>query len=134
MPVTAALFVFFFAAYLYGGRGLPLIGAIGAFAVVPYTILEAFWRGYERATSFYTLTNKRAFIGTAPLGRRRLTPYPINSDTELTVQRDANSLTVYFAYDIKYYRKHEIKILIGFSNLPKDSNVLRAFDEVQSKP
>ena len=80
---------------------------------------------------FYTLTNKRALIGSSiPLFKKRLTSYRITHDTTTTF-KDGKLPSVFFATETKHRRKHtEIKE-IGFACIDAARNVLQLLRNIQ---
>ncbi len=59
-----------------------------------------FWRAYQRRHTFYTLTNRRALIGTQLFGRRELRSYPITRDSPVTLA-DGTPGSVFFGDDTR---------------------------------
>ena len=85
----------------------------------------------QRKNSWYTLTDKRAFIGSdMPLVGRRLKSYPINSSTVLEY-RNEDPPSLYFAVETKRGRYEPILIDIGFVGIPDASDVLRLMRGLQ---
>lgn len=85
-----------------------------------------------RRRTWYTLTNRRAFIATnTPMGGRRLTSYPIGPDTTLDF-RDDGLPSLYFAHRVrtgKKGRRHRDDI--GFERIEDGREVYRMMREMQ---
>lgn len=82
-----------------------------------------FWKAYVRQNTYYTLTNKRAFIATDLLGKKGLRSYPIEDDTQLEFQ-DGNTQTILFATITKHSKKGKPHTtLIGFEKILDGRNV-----------
>lgn len=60
--------------------GLPFV-AVGAYMVVG----RLFWDAYLRSRSWYTLSDRTAYIATETLQGRKLERYPIDAETRLTL-------------------------------------------------
>jgi hypothetical protein len=65
---------------LFPMAGLPFLG-IGLYMLVGHL----YWDALVRAGTWYTLTDRRAFIATDILGRRKLDSYPIDEMTGLSL-------------------------------------------------
>ena len=65
---------------LFPMAGLPFLG-VGLYMLVGHL----YWDALVRAGTWYTLTDRRAFIATDILGRRKLDSYPIDEMTGLSL-------------------------------------------------
>ncbi|MCG6903874.1 MAG: hypothetical protein LJE68_14465 [Rhodobacter sp.] len=84
-----------------------------------------------RHHSFFTLTNRRAFIGTdMPVLGRRLNSYPIGAETELRFERDLFS-AIYFAHEMKRTEHGEYRVDIGFENIDDGDRVYDLMLQIQ---
>ena len=92
-----------------------------------------FWDAYRRRHSWYTLTDRRAFIATdIPLRGKRLESFPINRTTELSLVDDTLS-SVYFAAGLRRGangKKRHAKI--GFERIEAGREVFRMMRDIQS--
>lgn len=61
-----------------------------------YFVGQHFWAAFQRRRTFYTLTNKRAFIGQRGLSGRTLDSFPITPDTALQLD-EGRASAVWFA-------------------------------------
>lgn len=102
------------------------------FAVgVGLIIGPTFWSAYRRRNSWYTLTDRRAFIATdmPPMGRR-LKSYPIDADTVL--EFDGNEPgTIHFAHEYRRSKNGSYKVNIGFERVTGAAEVYGHFRAVQ---
>ncbi len=74
-------------------------------------------RPYLRRHTWYTLTDKRAFIATdVPLRGKRLKSYPINADNSLTFE-DRQPGSVIFASEWRRGRNSSYETRIGFKDI-----------------
>lgn len=74
-------------------------------------------RPYLRRHTWYTLTDKRAFIATdVPLRGRRLKSYPITEDTPLTIE-DRQPGAIFFASEWRRGKNGSHETRIGFHNI-----------------
>lgn len=104
--LMAAFFVGFSLFWMHGasqaGGDFWMFGLI-FFAVGVYQLIGVhFWTAYVRAGTTYTLTDRRALVATARLGRRDLKSYPITATTEL-VLKDGMPGSVFFATTTRFY-------------------------------
>jgi len=85
----------------------------------------------KRRYSFFTLTDRQAFIGTdLPVLPRRLTGYLINAETELTFDQDSRA-AVYFAHRMQKTKGGHRRIDIGFENIPDASHVFDLMTQIK---
>ncbi|WP_375174829.1 aspartate carbamoyltransferase catalytic subunit [Pseudooceanicola sp.] len=97
--------------------------AFGAFLYPP-------WR---RRHTWYTLTNRRAFIATdLPMAGRKLKSWPIHGDTEITYH-DGAQATIHFANDFRQTKNGTRKIPIGFERITEGDEVHRLMCQVRDE-
>lgn len=91
-----------------------------------------FWPTWRRRHTWYTLTDKRAFIATdIPFKGKKLDFYPIDAGTVFSFY-DEDLATIHFAEKITQTKKHGVsRTKIGFERIPDGRNVLRLMREVQ---
>lgn len=76
-----------------------------------------FWRAYLRSKTWYTLTDRRAFIATdVPFKGRSLKYYPITDDTVIEYQNTAPA-NVYFAEEHRNTKNGSYRVQIGFERV-----------------
>lgn len=86
-------------------------------------VLVHFWKAYLRSKTFYTLTNKRAFIATAvPYRKKTLASYPINGNTVFWLE-DGPYTTIHFAKESVKHKKSTTERRIGFEELENGREV-----------
>lgn len=87
----------------------------------------------RRRSSWYTLTDRRAFIATEyPFVGRKLKSYPITAQTVLDFRADDLS-SIYFAEETKRGQDGTYTIPIGFERLRQGDAVYRLMRDVQQK-
>ncbi|SFR58796.1 hypothetical protein SAMN04488005_3059 [Yoonia tamlensis] len=86
---------------------------------------------YKRRRTWYTLTNRRAFIATVlPLLGKRLKSYPITEDTQIEFQDNAIP-SVMFATETKRGKNSTYTVPIGFEHIPDARQVMTLLRSVQ---
>ncbi|UYV38239.1 hypothetical protein N4R57_03890 [Rhodobacteraceae bacterium D3-12] len=125
--------------WITGQAGLPLLFRLFPLFGVPFVLIGlrilgvgGVWRAYERRYTWYTLTNRRAFIATAlPLLKRSLKSWPIAPTTE--IEFDGNTPgTLIFAYENRGQHGKTPKP-IGFIRLPDPLPVLRLMHQTRKR-
>lgn len=107
--------------------GLLFFG-IGSYQLVG----QHFWKALLRRSTFYTLTNKRAFIAkTSPFGSKTLDSYPLDGDRNLKFH-DGMLQSIYFAEEEKMRNDRKITRDIGFEMLTNGRDVYRKMRDVQN--
>ncbi|MEJ6404169.1 aspartate carbamoyltransferase catalytic subunit [Yoonia sp. 2307UL14-13] len=86
---------------------------------------------YRRRHTWYTLTNKRAFIATSlPLRGRNLASYPISKDTQITFE-DGDLSSVFFASKTRRSKNGTYDVPIGFELLQDGRAVFQHIRAIQ---
>jgi len=108
-----------------------MFGLIHFFVGVGVGFGAIFWSAYSRRNSWYTLTNKRAFIATEiPFQGRRIKSYPIEDNTML--EFDGNEpASIYFATEVRRGQNSSRTVKIGFERIENGRDVYAKFREVQ---
>lgn len=88
------------------------------------------WKAHVRARTHYTLTNKRGFIATDVLGRRRLHSHAIDADSPVELTEGALS-SVYFATERKRRKRGYSEIPVGFEQIADGREVYRHIRAIQ---
>ena len=104
------------------------IGLLLAFAPI-------LWEPYRRRNTWYTLTNKHAFIATdLPLFGRKLKSYPITGDMPLELEQEEIP-SVYFASEWKRSKNGSYRRKIGFERIRDGLTVYGLLRDIQrNKP
>lgn len=91
-----------------------------------------FWSAWKRRHSWYTLTNRRAFIASdLPFRGRSLKSYPVSDDTVLELE-PGDLTTVWFAEATsRSGGGYLTTIKIGFERIPDGTEVYRLMRDVQ---
>ncbi|WP_428544286.1 aspartate carbamoyltransferase catalytic subunit [Profundibacter sp.] len=116
-------------------------GSFWMFGLLHFTIgillalSPVFWGPYRRRHTWYTLTNKHAFIATdLPLLGRKLKSYPITGDMPLELEK-TDMPTVYFAEEWKRRKNGSYRHKIGFERVPDGLKVYGLLRDLQrNKP
>lgn len=90
-----------------------------------------FWPTIRRRRTFYSLTNKRAFIATQlPFPSRSLKSYPITQNTVLDLI-DGRFTSVHFATEFRRSKNGHREVPVGFEDLPDGRNIYNLLRQVQ---
>ena len=138
-------FVFFafavFWTYMAGwiSRGTDPLGNIFPLFGIPFILVGAyllfgrfFWDVLRRRGTWYTLTNKRAFIATDVFGHRTLKDYVIEPDANIVLLEEGGEQTVNFAeYWVRGHKGQSHRKTVGFELLPDGREVYGLLREVR---
>ena len=138
--IMLALFGLFFGGFALfwiigaASQGGPLFALFG----LPHFLVGAgmvwgaiWWPSFRRRRSWYTLTDRRAFIATdLPIQGRRLQSWPINRGTRLEL-REGPPDSVFFATRKKRSRNGTYTVPVGFERIPDGKQVLRLMRDIQ---
>jgi len=92
-----------------------------------------YWNAWRRRHTWYTLSDRRAFIATdLPVLGRKLKSYPIDGDTVLAYDSD-DPATIHFAHEMRRGKNGSYRVEIGFERIEDGAEVYRMFREVQRK-
>lgn len=90
------------------------------------------WDAYKRRHSWYTLTDRRAFIATnLPLSGKRLASYPIDAGTRLSLT-GTHPASLHFATRRKRGKNGSYDVPVGFERLEDAQRVYRLMRGVQT--
>ncbi|MFQ5438568.1 MAG: aspartate carbamoyltransferase catalytic subunit [Paracoccaceae bacterium] len=110
-----------------------MFGLIHFFVGVGIAFGAIYWNAFLRRNSWYTLTDRRAFVASdLPIIGRRLKSYPIDEDTVLEFD-GADPATIYFASEFKRTKNGTREVRIGFERIGDGREVYRKFREVQER-
>lgn len=114
-------------------------GFFWAFGLIHFTVGAAIavggpiWRAYRLRRTWYTLTDRRAFIATDTLtSGRALAAYPITAETTLTLEGE-NPASLHFASVMRRVNKSDQLVPIGFERIPEAREVLALMHDIQKK-
>lgn len=106
--------------------GLPFL-CIGAYNAGVY----ALWRAFLQGRTWYTLTDRRAFIATdVPLRGRSLKSYPITAGTVIDFD-GAEPATLTFAHETGSRDSGGIRRPVAFHNIEDGREVYRLMRDIQ---
>ncbi|MEM6587499.1 MAG: aspartate carbamoyltransferase catalytic subunit [Pseudomonadota bacterium] len=88
---------------------------------------------WRRKHSWYTLTDRRAFIATdMPLSGRSLKSYPITQQTILDY--DGNDpATIHFNHEMRRRKNGQVKVAVGFERIQNGAEVYRLMRGIQER-
>jgi len=90
-----------------------------------------FWDTFRRRRTWYTLTDRRAFIATKiPVRGRSIKSYPIRPDTPLDIQQGPLT-SLHFATERRRSKNSSYTVPIGFERIPDGESVLQLLRQVQ---
>lgn len=123
--------VFWMAAASRGGGGFWMLGLIHFTAGIFVGIGPIFGGPYKRRHTWYTLTNKRAFIATnLPMRGRKLKSYPIIASTAISYE-DNTVPSLYFASRTRRSNNRNREIPIGFERIEDGPEVMKLIRKIQ---
>ncbi|WP_103763200.1 aspartate carbamoyltransferase catalytic subunit [Roseovarius confluentis] len=92
-----------------------------------------FWEPWKRRHTWYTLTDRRAFIARdLPFRGRTLKSYPITDRTRLEF-RDGTPGSIMFDHEMRRRKNGHYRVDIGFERIAKAEEVLRLMRQVQER-
>ncbi|MBY5931586.1 hypothetical protein KUV51_01135 [Tateyamaria omphalii] len=96
-----------------------------------FFIGQHFWAAFQRSRTFYTLTDKRAFIGHRGLTGRKLDSFPITPDTNLQLKEGRRNAVWFSAREGKQMFSNRREKEIGFERLDDPRGVYQLLRSVQ---
>ncbi|MEP2532087.1 aspartate carbamoyltransferase catalytic subunit [Shimia sp.] len=116
-----------------GSGGFWMFGLLHFLVGLGIALGPVFWPTWQRRHTWYTLTNKRAFIASdLPLKNKRLDSYPITAGTVFSFY-DEPLATIHFAETSKRTKKGTHTVKIGFERIPEGRKVLSLMRDIQDK-
>lgn len=122
--VFAGFAIFWIAMALGQVPGSSFMGIVFPLFGLPFLViglreagLGVLWAAYRRRHTWYSLTNRRAFIATDLFGRRDLEAYPIGPATVLDLQDGKQTGHIWFATDFVKTQRGSKRRRIGFTHL-----------------
>lgn len=114
------------------GGGFWAFGLIHFSVGVGLIIGSLFWRRFKQRRTFYSLSDRRAFIATnLPVVGRRLKSYPITSETVLTLE-DTDPPSVHFAREVRRSKNGAYTVGVGFERIPDGHEVYALIRRIQA--
>ncbi|KMW58183.1 hypothetical protein AIOL_003154 [Candidatus Rhodobacter oscarellae] len=90
-----------------------------------------FWPAWARRHTWYTLTDRRAFIATdIPFQGRKLRSFPIAAKTRIDYQQGPPD-TIHFAEEYRRTKNGSHRVAIGFERIDKGDEVYRLIRDIQ---
>lgn len=113
------------------GGGFWMFGLLHFFVGLGLAFGTPFYDRYRRQHTWYTLTNRRAFIATdLPLAGRKIKSFPINTGTVLDY-RETDPPSIFFAHEYRQSKNGSRRIEIGFYGIHDGADVLSLMRGIQ---
>ncbi|MEM7731199.1 MAG: aspartate carbamoyltransferase catalytic subunit [Pseudomonadota bacterium] len=126
-----ALFWMFLAAS--AGGFVWMFGLLHFFVGLFIVMASLFGSAWRRKYSWYTLTDRRAFIATdMPFRARSLKSYPIIRDTVLNFD-GGDPPTIHFNHEYRHRKNGKQKVAVGFERIQDGAEVYRLMRGIQEK-
>ncbi len=108
-----------------------MFGLLHFFVGLGIAFGSVFWGAWKRRHSWYTLTDRRAFIATdIPFKGRSLKSYPITAATTLDFVSD-DPASIMFAREMRRGRNGSYEAQVGFERIADAPEVYRMMREIQ---
>ncbi len=115
------------------GGGFWMFGLIHFFVGLSVAFGAMFWNAWRRKHTWYTLTDRRAFIATdIPFKGRKLNSYPITPDTVISYQA-GDLATLHFASEMRQGKNRNYTVPVGFERVPDGDEVYRLMRDIQER-
>ena len=115
------------------GGGFWTFGLIHFFVGLGLAFGPPWWSAWRRRHTWYTLTDRRAFIATdMPMAGRKLKSYPIDRNTALDYAA-GDKASIFFAHEYRRTKNGSRRVPIGFERLTDGEAVYRLIRDVQRK-
>lgn len=125
-----ALFWMIMAAF--AGGFFWMFGLIHFFVGAGLVVGPPLFSAFRRQRTWYTLTDRRAFIATdLPLTGRKFKSYPIDEDTRLDFV-DGDPSSVHFAEAVRRGKNRTYRVPVGFERIEGGREVYRLIRKVQA--
>ena len=117
-----------------GGGAFWMFGLLHFSVGLAIIFAPILWDPYKRSRTWYTLTDRRAFIATdLPLQGKKLKSYPIDEDTLLEFT-PGEPATVSFAQETRRGNNgRRYTVRIGFERIPDGERVYRLIRDIQRR-
>ncbi len=114
------------------GGGFWVFGLLHFAVGLALALAPIFWGPYKRRRTWYTLTNRRAFIATdLPLRGKQLKSYPITEETVLDYAPGPPA-TIHFETETHRTSKgRNVQVPIGFERIDNGDKVYRLMRDIQ---
>ena len=110
-----------------------MFGLLHFFVGLGVAVASLFGSAWRRKHTWYTLTDRRAFIATdMPFRGRSLKSYPITEHTILDFN-GGDPATIYFNHEMRRRKNGQYKVAVGFERIPDGAEVYRLMRGIQEK-
>ncbi|MEL7279843.1 MAG: aspartate carbamoyltransferase catalytic subunit [Pseudomonadota bacterium] len=108
-----------------------MFGLLHFFVGLGVAFGSLFGSSWRRKHSWYTLTDRRAFIATdMPFRGRSLKSYPITRDTVLDYD-GSDPATIHFNHEMRKRKNGQYKVAVGFERIKDGARVYRMMRGIQ---
>ncbi|MEO0751836.1 MAG: aspartate carbamoyltransferase catalytic subunit [Pseudomonadota bacterium] len=115
------------------GGAFWMFGLIHFFAGLGVAFGAMFWSAWRRRHTWYTLTDRRAFIATdLPFRGRSLKSYPITRETVLEYD-GADPATIHFNHEMRRGKNGQYRVDVGFERITDGAEVYRQMRDIQKR-
>lgn len=92
-----------------------------------------FWDVWKRRHTWYTLTDRRAFIATnRRISGKQLNSYPINADTIIDY-KSGHHASINFSHEMRSGKNRDYRVDIGFQRIKNGHKIHRLMLDIQEK-
>lgn len=110
-----------------------MFGLIHFFTGLGISLGAVFWSAWRRRHTWYTLSDRRAFIATdIPFKGRKLKSYPVTGDMVIDYKA-GNFATLHFAQEMRRVNKSRKMVSVGFERIPDGDKVYRLMRDIQGR-
>ncbi len=113
--------------------GFLLLGVPALFVGITlyFFVGQHFWAAFQRSSTFYTLSNKHAFIAYRGLAGRKLDSFPITSETTLRLDEGRKSAVWFGLREGRQMFSNATERPLGFERLDAPREVYQLLRAVQ---
>ncbi|MEO0773889.1 MAG: aspartate carbamoyltransferase catalytic subunit [Pseudomonadota bacterium] len=117
----------------FAGGFFWMFGLLHFFVGLGVAAGSLYGSSWRRKYSWYTLTDRRAFIATdMPFSGRSLKSYPITRDTVLDFD-GGDPATIHFNHEMRRRKNGSYKVAVGFERIQDGAEVYRLMRGIQER-
>ena len=110
-----------------------MFGLLHFFVGLGVAFGATFWSAWRRRHTWYTLTDRRAFIATdIPFKGRSLKSYPITASTVLDYD-SGNPASIMFNHEMRRSKNGSYRVDVGFERIENGAEVYRLMRDIQER-
>ena len=139
--IAGSIFGLFFAGFALfwmimasqAGGFFWMFGLLHFFVGLGVAFGSIFWSAWRRRHTWYTLTDRRAFIATdIPFKGRSLKSYPITASTVLNYD-GGDPASIMFNHEMRRSKNGSYRVDVGFERIENGAEVYRIMREIQER-